>query len=166
MKQLWLFTTHKLSARVWALLCVLTLGAAGGTPSYAQEPAAPAPVAQPAANANVMREYKGVKLGMKRDEVRAAMGKIELQGKDKDRFIIKGDDRLTVYYDNDAVKAIQLYIVDAKNAPAWADVVGDAEIVQMESGAKHARREVREEQFWVSMYQSKDGALTTITISR
>jgi hypothetical protein len=113
-----------------------------------------------------MRDYRGVKLGMKAEEVRAAMGKAELSQPDKDRFVIKGDDRLTVYYDNGAVKAIQLYIVDPQNAPAWADVVGDAEIIEMESGAKRARRDVAEEGFWVSMYQSKDGAMTTVTISR
>lgn len=170
MKHLWQLITPYPSAGVLALLCVLTLGVANVAPAYAQEPkqepASPPPAAQPAANVKVMREYKGVKLGMKRDQVRAIMGKTELEEKDKDRFIIKGDDRLTVYYDNDQVKSIQLYIVDAKNAPSWADVVGDAEVVQMESGAKHARREVSEEKFWVSMYQSKDGSITTVTISR
>jgi len=168
MKQLWLFTIRCSSAS--ALPFIVTLGLAAGFPVHAQEPkpesSAPAPVAQLTASANVMRDYKGVKLGMKRDEVRAMMGKTELKEKDKDRFIINGDDRLTVYYDNDQAKAIQLYIVDAKNAPAWTKVVGDAEIVPMANGARHARREVREEQFWVSMYQSKDGSLTTITISR
>lgn len=98
--------------------------------------------------------------------LRALIGKTELNEKDKDRFIIKGDDRLTIYYDNDQVKAIQLYIVKAKNAPAWTDVVGDAQIEQMANGAKRARRDLSEEKFWVSMYQSKDSALTTITISR
>jgi hypothetical protein len=164
MKQLQLFTTRYLSAGLLALLCGVMLSVAGGTSVYAQEPTAPVP--QTTASANVMRDYKGVKLGMTRAEVRALMGKAELKEKDKDRFIIKGDDRLTVYYNDDQVKAIHLYFIDAKHAPAWTDVVGDAQVEQMENGAKRARRDLIEEKFWVSMYQGKDGAFTTITISR
>jgi hypothetical protein len=164
MKQLRLITTHYLSANTLALLCGVMLSVVGSARVYAQEPTASN--TQTAASANVMREYKGVKLGMTRAEVRASMGKAELKEKAKDRFIIKGDDRLTVYYNDDQVKAIHLYFIDAKNAPAWTDVVGDAQVEQMENGAKRARRDLIEEKFWVSMYQGKDGAFTTITISR
>jgi hypothetical protein len=150
-----------------ALLAATFTAAARQPAQDAAPPTAPAnAAANPPASVKVMRDYRGVKLGMKAEEVRAAMGKAELSQPDKDRFVIKGDDRLTVYYDNGAVKAIHLYIVDPKNAPAWADVVGDAEIIEMEGGAKRARRDVPQEGFWVSMYQSKDGAMTTVTISR
>jgi hypothetical protein len=156
-----------LTCAALALLLAAVSAAAQQPAPETAPPAAPTSVTTaPPAGAKVMRDYRGVKLGMKAEEVRAAMGKAELSQPDKDRFIIKGDDRLTVYYDGGAVKAIQLYIVDPKNAPAWADVVGDAEIIEMESGAKRARRDVPEEGFWVSMYQSKDGAMTTVTISR
>ena len=165
MKELCLFTTRYSRTRLSALLCLATLWAASSYHTYAQDPVSPEPAAQPTAGA-IMSEYKGVKLGMKREDVRAIMGKTELEEKAKDRFIIKGDDRLTAHYDNDHVRAIQLYFVDVKNAPDWEEVVGDADVVQMESGAKRARREVAEGKFWVSMYQSKDGAVTTITISR
>lgn len=168
MKQMKLFAIRCLAASVRASLCGLTLSLAAGALVYAQEPKQETntSAAQPAASGKVMRDYKGIMLGMKRDEVRDKMGKIEFKQDDKDRFIIKDDDRLIVYYDGEQVRAIQLYIIDAKNAPMWMDVVGDAEIVQMENGAKRARYEVTEEKFWVSMYQSKDGTITTITISR
>jgi hypothetical protein len=116
--------------------------------------------------AQVMREYRGIKLGMNPEKVRDIMGKPELKEKDKDRFKLGGNDLLTIYYDGDAVKAIQLYFTDPKHAPAWAEVVGDTEVVQTNSGAKSARRVISEENFWVSMYQNKDGTVTTITISR
>ena len=116
--------------------------------------------------AQVMREYRGIKLGMKPEKVRDIMGKPELKEKDKDRFKLGGDDLLTVYYDGEGVKAIQLYFADPKHAPAWAEVLGDTEVVQMASGAKSARRVISEENFWVSMYQNKDGSVTTVTISR
>jgi nitrous oxide reductase accessory protein NosL len=167
MKQMKLLAIRCFFARVRAALCVLTLSLAGGILVYAQGPKQePTASAAPAASGKVMRDYKGIILGMKRDEVRAKMGKIEFKEDGKDRFIIRDDDRLIVYYEGEQVKAIQLYINDAKNAPNWTDVVGNAEIVQMENGAKRARYEVGEENFWVSMYQSKDGAITTITISR
>ena len=71
-----------------------------------------------------------------------------------------------MHYDNDAVKAIQIRFTSGKNAPSWKDVVGNAEIQQNENGSKFARVVVTAENFWVSMYQSKDGVITSITISR
>ncbi|MDQ3012256.1 MAG: hypothetical protein M3X11_16290 [Acidobacteriota bacterium] len=113
-----------------------------------------------------MREFKGVKLGMKRDEARAAAGKPESSGGDTDEFKLTGDDTMTVRYENGEVKAIQLAFLDSKNAPAWKEVVGDAEVSQMANGAKTARKVITDEKCWVSIYQSKDGSTTRITIMR
>jgi hypothetical protein len=117
-------------------------------------------------NVKAMREYKGVKLGMKRDQVHAAMGKPETPSDGSEDYKLTGDDTMTVHYENGEVKAVQLAFLDAKNAPAWNDVVGDAEVNQTESGAKHARKVVAAENFWVSIYQAKDVSITRITISR
>lgn len=114
----------------------------------------------------VLREYKGVKLGLKRDEVKAAMGTPESSTDTSDDFKLTGDDTMTVHYDNGEVKAIQLAFLDPKNAPAWKDVVGDAEVNELPSGAKNARKTMEAEKFWVSFYQTKDGTTTRITISR
>jgi hypothetical protein len=113
-----------------------------------------------------MREFRSVKLGLKAGEVRALMGQPELAEKDKERYKLGGDDRLTVYYDQGTVRAIQLYFTNPAQAPAWAEVVGDAEVQQHENGSRRARRAVSEENFWVAMYQNKSGTMTTITISR
>ena len=113
-----------------------------------------------------MREYKGVKLGMKTDEVHAALGKPETTGESQEEYKIGGDDLMTVHYDGGSVKVIQLYFADAKHAPAFKDVVGDAEITQSDSGAKVARRDMTAEKFWVTMFQNKDASVTTVTISR
>ncbi|MDX2032793.1 MAG: hypothetical protein SF339_19100 [Blastocatellia bacterium] len=114
----------------------------------------------------VVREYRGIKLGMKREEVRAALGKPEAVTDTSDDFKLTGEDTMTVHYDGEAVKAIQIAILDPKNAPPWKEIVGDAEVTEMASGAKSARKTLAEEKFWVAMYQSKDGATTRITISR
>jgi hypothetical protein len=114
----------------------------------------------------VMREYRGIKLGMKRDEVRDALGKPELSDKVQDNFKIGGNDLLTAYYDNDSVKVIQLYFLESKRVPNWVDVVGDTEIEERPDGSKIARVEIQEENFWISMFQGKGGDVTTITLSR
>jgi hypothetical protein len=114
----------------------------------------------------VMREFKGIKLGAKRDQVHTSLGKPESSSDTSEDYKLTGDDSMTVHYENGEVRAIQLAFLDAKNAPAWADVVGDAEINETESGAKHARKVVAGENFWVSIYQSKDGSITRITMSR
>lgn len=114
----------------------------------------------------VMREFHGLKLGMKRDAVLAAAGKPENSSDNSDDFKLTGDDTMTVHYDNGEVKAIQIAFLDAKNAPAWNDVVGDAEVNELANGAKTSRKTMTDEKFWVSIYKSQDGSIIRITISR
>lgn len=64
------------------------------------------------------------------------------------------------------MKVIQLYFTDPEHAPAWADVVGDAEINQKANGAKYARRVIGAEGFWVAMYQNQTRTVTTVTVSQ
>jgi len=140
---------------------------AGGFAFHWQGVASARPLLRPAqAAGKAMHEFKGVKLGMKRDEARAAAGKAESTSDEMDEFKLTGDDTMTIRYDNGEVKAIQLAFLDPKNAPAWKDVVGDAEVNEMANGAKTARKVMADEKYWVSMYQSKDGSTTRITISR
>jgi hypothetical protein len=116
--------------------------------------------------AKVMSEYKGVKPGMKRDAVKTAMGNPAESSDTSDDFKLEGDDTMTVHYENGEVKAIQISFLDPKHAPAWKDVVGDAEVSELSNGGKSARKVMEAAHFWVSIYQSKDGATTRITISK
>lgn len=114
----------------------------------------------------VMREFRGVRLGLKPEEVRAALGNPASKADNREEFSFDGDNQITIHYDNGQVKAIQIYFADATKAPSWAEVTGDAEIEEMANGAKSARKVVSEENFWVTMYRSKDGTIARITISR
>jgi hypothetical protein len=115
----------------------------------------------------LMREYRGVKLGMNRDAVKAAMGKTARAATDWDEFKLGGADLMIVRYDDkDAVKTIQLYFTNPAHAPKWAEVVGNAEIHEKPVGSKYARAVNKEENFWVAMFQSNTGAVTTVTLSR
>ena len=118
-------------------------------------------------NQKVLREYHGVKLGMKREAVQTAMGaKPENPTDDSEDYKLTGEDTMTVRYENGEVKAIQLAFLDPKNAPAWKDVVGDAEVNELANGAKTARKTVEQDKFWVSIYKNQDGYIVRITISR
>jgi hypothetical protein len=115
----------------------------------------------------LMREYRGVKLGMNRDAVKAAVGKTVRAAMDWDEFKLSGGDLMTVRYDDkDAVKTIQLYFTNPDRAPKWTEVVGNAEIEEKSTGSKYARAIDKEENFWVTMFQSNTGAVTTVTLSR
>src|SRR5262245_56228903 len=81
----------------------------------------------------VMHEYKGISLGLKRAQVRESLGKPENSTDNSDDYKLGGDDLMTVHYENDMVKAIQLAFFDPKNAPVWKDVVGDAEVNETEN---------------------------------
>jgi len=115
--------------------------------------------------AAVMHEFKGIRLDMSRDEVKKALGNSSASTDTSEDFKLDGDNILTVHYDNDRVKAIQIAFYNDKNVPAWKEVVGDAEINESESGARHARKVLTDSKFWVSMWQNKDGSMTRITIS-
>ena len=139
---------------------------------FAQTPATAKPQQPQQAQAALqtlplMREYRSVKLGINRNAVKAAMGKTARSAADWDEFKLGGGDLMTVRYDDkDAVKTIQLYFTDPAHAPKWTEVVGNAEIQEKSTGSKYARAENKEENFWVTMFQSNTGAVTTVTLSR
>jgi len=115
----------------------------------------------------VMRDYRGIHLGMSQDEVQKALGKPDRHDKTWDEFKLEKDDLMTVRYQDGVVNVIQLYFTDAERAPEFAEVVGgDMELTQKDNGARFARRVIPEEKFWVSMYQSGDKKVTTVTIGQ
>jgi hypothetical protein len=117
--------------------------------------------------ATVMREFRGIKLGMQRDQVKAVLGKPGLTEKAWEEFNIGSGDVLTLRYTDDSrVKTIQIYVTNSKQAPLWSEVVGDATIEETANGSHFARKELADEKIWVSMFQSKSGDLITITINQ
>jgi hypothetical protein len=104
---------------------------------------------------------------MTQAEARSALGKTSQTGKDWDEFKLGDGNLMTVRYDDQhVVKTIQLYFSDPKHAPSWTEVVGQAQIEEKPNGSKYARAENKDENFWVTMFQSKTGGVTTITLSR
>ena len=118
------------------------------------------------AQGKVLSEYRGVQLGMKQAEVRTKLGNPASASDGADEYKLSGDDLLTVRYEGGSVNAIQVMILDAKNAPPFNEVVGDAPVEQLDNGRKTARKVMEVEKFWVSMSQSKDASMTNITIKK
>lgn len=149
------------SLSVAVILCLSTTGVARADVSLTT-----ACLDHPQQEGAVMHEYKGVRLGMSRDQVKEAMGKPSDSTDMSDDFKLTGEDMMTIHYENNLVKAIQIAFFDIKNVPEWKAVVGDAEVNQSDSGARHARKVMADENYWVSIWQNKDGSMTRITISR
>ena len=129
-----------------------------------QQPAQSQPLTQ---NLPAPRVCRGVKLGMIREEVSGVMRPSAREGGDWEEFKLDGGDLMTVRYDSqDIVKIIQLYFTHAAHAPKWTEVVGDVQIQSKPGGSKYAHVVNKEENLRVTMFQSKSGAITAITLSR
>ena len=120
----------------------------------------------PGQDRKVMSEFRGVRLGFTAEQVKGALGAPATKSDNREDFTFDGDNQLSLHYENGAVKAMQISFIDATKAPDWAQVVGDAQIEEMANGAKSARKVVKTENYWVTMYRSKDGTIVRITISR
>ena len=120
----------------------------------------------PGQDRKVMSEFHGVRLGFTMEQVKAALGTPAMKADNREDFAFDGDNQLSLHYENGVVKAMQISFIDATKAPDWAQVVGDAAVEEMANGAKAARKVVKGENYWVTMYRSKDGSIVRITISR
>ena len=164
-----LFRNLLIGSGAFLLLCGSAQPGLAQTQITGQQPAqqAATPAETDSAPVKALRELHGVKLGMARAQVKAALGKPGQSADQMDEFKLNGGDLLTVRYDpQNQVNVIQLYCTDAGRAPAWTEVIGDATVEQKPNGSKHARKVVPTENFWVAMFQSQSGAVTTVTLSR
>jgi len=87
------------------------------------KPAAPATAAAPEP---LFREYKGVRVGLSAEEVRAKLGKPAEKSDEMDFFVFSDRERARVHYDKDgkAHAVIVTYIGENSGAPAPAAILG------------------------------------------
>ena len=109
----------------------------------------------PGQDRKVMSEFRGVRLGFTVEQVKGALGAPATKVDNREDFTFEGDNQLTLHYENGAVKAMQISFIDATKAPDWAQVVGDAAVEEMANGAKAARKVVKNENYWVTMYRRR-----------
>lgn len=112
-------------------------------------------------------EYKGVKLGMSADEVRAKLGKAEEKSDAMDFYVFSNAERARVYYQNGKASAIiATYIGRDSQAPAPAAVLGE-EIEAKADGSMYKMTMYPQAGYWVAYSRTAgDQPMTIITMQK
>ena len=109
-------------------------------------------------------DYKGVRIGMAADDVRAKLGKPTMAGDDQDYYIVSQTETVQIAYDDaHKAKAISVDFVDGIGAPDYKAVVGP-DIETRPDGSMHKMVTYDSLGFWVSYHRSV-GAVPTVTIT-
>jgi hypothetical protein len=113
------------------------------------------------------REYRGVKLGMSADEVRAKLGKPEEKSDEMDFFVFSDTERARVYYqDGKASAVIATYMGEDAAAPAPASVLG-ADIEAKPDGSMYRMTPYPKAGYWVAYSRTPgDTPLVMITMQK
>jgi hypothetical protein len=111
----------------------------------------------------LLSEYKGIRLGVTAEEVRAKLGNPTVKGDDQDYFIIS--DNETAQFAYDAAHKVVTISTDytGAGAPDYRNVVGPA-IDQMQDGSLYKLVRYEAQGFWVS-YMRAAGTSGTVTIT-
>jgi len=110
-------------------------------------------------------EYKGIRLGMTADEVRAKLGNPTVKGDDQDYFIIS--DSETAQFAYDAAHKVVTISIDYTGvaAPDYHNVIGPS-IDQMQDGSLYKLVRYEAQGFWVSYIRAAANGTVTITIQK
>ena len=108
-------------------------------------------------------EYKGLRLGMTAQEVRAKLGSPTVKGDDQDYYVISETETAQFAYDK-AQKVVTISIdYTGAGAPDYRNVVG-ASIDENSDGSLYKLVRYEAHRFWVS-YNRTSGASPTVTIT-
>jgi hypothetical protein len=148
-----------------------------GTPQASPPPqteAQTSPPAQQAAEAAapadkpLYAEFKGVKLGVSRDEARKRLGAPEQKDDAQDFFVFSDRERARLYYDDKgAVSAVIVtYIGKAAAAPTPQAVLG-SEVEAKQDGSMYKMVQYPQAGYWVAYSRTAgDEPLTIITMQK
>ena len=129
--------------------------------------ATPAPAEAVAPRAPLYGEYRGVKLGMTAEEVRAKLGKPEEKADEMDFYVFSDTERARVYYrDGKASAVIATYIGREARAPAPAAVLGE-EIEAKADGSMYKMTAYPHAGYWVAYSRTAgDEPMVIITMQK
>jgi hypothetical protein len=108
-------------------------------------------------------EYKGIRLGMSTDEVRAKLGNPTLKADDQDYYMFSDTESAQFAYDA-AHKVVTISIdYTGAGAPDYGNVIGPS-VDQMQDGSLYKLVRYEAQGFWVS-YSRTAGTNRTVTIT-
>lgn len=113
-------------------------------------------------------DYKGVSIGMSKDEARAKLGPPTQEYEGQDLYVVSEGQTLQVYYDTTPkVTAISVdYLGDKTGAPNYKAIVGD-NIQTKPDGSMYKLVRYDQLGFWVSFNRTAgELGITTVTIQR
>ena len=153
--------TNYARAILMALAAIMTLLLIGAI-AYGQRTRVPATNLS-ATPQPLFSEYKGIRLGMTAQEVRAKLGDPRIKGDDQDYYVISQTETAQFAYD----KAQQVVTISidytGPGLPDYRNVVG-ASIDEKEDGALYKLVRYEAQHFWVS-YHRTSGTPATVTIT-
>lgn len=115
------------------------------------------------ANAPVFTDYRGVRIGMTADEVRAKLDRIE-KGEDQDYLVFSKRESAQIYYDDGGkVTAISIDYFDNSDAPSPDAVLG-VELQAKDDGSMYQLNRYAQAGYWVS-YNRTAGEKPIVTIT-
>jgi hypothetical protein len=115
----------------------------------------------------LLREYKGVTLGMSTKDARAKLGKPEERGEAMDFFVFSDKERARLYYQDGKVSAIiATYIGKESSAPSPAAVLG-TEIEARPDGSLYKMVTYSQAGYWVAYSRVPgDSPMVIITMQK
>ena len=109
-------------------------------------------------------DYKGVRLGMSREEVHAKLGSPSMKDSEMDYFAFSDSEAAQVVYDaTSKVKLISVDYQEGIGAPSPATVVG-AELERKADGSLYRIVHYNRQKFWVS-YSRTAGPPNIVTVT-
>lgn len=120
------------------------------------------------ANIPVFKDYRGVRIGMHAEEVRAKLDQLKDGGPAQDFFVFSEQESAQIYYDQDRkVMAISVdYFGGDSNAPSSSAVLG-VELQPKPDGSRYELRRYPDSGYWVSYNRTAgDKPIITITMQR
>jgi outer membrane protein assembly factor BamE (lipoprotein component of BamABCDE complex) len=119
---------------------------------------------EPAAQQPLYSEYKGVRLGMTAQEVRAKLGKPELAGNDQDYYVFSENETAQIGYDAaGTVVTISVDYLGGIGAPDYKTVVG-GELETTSDGSLYRLVRYQSLGFWVC-YNRSTGPVATVSLT-
>jgi hypothetical protein len=145
---------------MWALIVImlLVLAAAVVNGQKARSPAAAVSVAQQP----LFSEYKGIRLGMTTEAVRAKLGDPTQKASDQDYYVFSDTESAQFAYDA-THKLVTISVDYTANAPDYRNIIGPS-IDEMTDGSLYKLVRYETQGFWVS-YNRTAGASPIVTIT-